>query len=132
MTRKAFEFNKSYEELEIAGKEYRIDFDDDAILRFTKAFDKFYTETQKIDKVDVTKISAKEQEELLGDIQKLNKGIIEELLGEGSYSVIYDAAGGSTSNVIDVIYYLSEVIGEWDEKLRSKRAEKYLVKKKRK
>lgn len=130
MTRKAFQFKKTYEEVELADNVYRIEFTDDKVLQYNKSFDKFHKESKKLNQIDVTKITVDEQQELFGKMQDLVKKVTEELLGKGSYDTLYEASGNSLMNMIDMVVYLSEVVGEKTEAIREDRKNKYLIKKK--
>ena len=130
VARKAFEFTKSYETVDIAGKEYKIEFNDEKVLQYTKSFDKFHTETQKIDSVDVKSLTVAKQEELFYTMQGLVKSITEELLGEGTYAELYELSGKSVIGMIDVVMYLSEVVGDRMTQIRDEKKSKYTAKKK--
>lgn len=132
MTRKAFQFKKSYEEVEIAGETFQIEFTDDKVLQYNKSFDKFYQETKKLNKIDVSASNVEEQHELFGKMQDLVKRVTEELLGKGSYTKLYAASGSSLINMIEMVEYLSEVVGEKTERIREDRKNKYLINKKKK
>lgn len=124
-----FDFNKSYEEVEIAGKEYNIEFNDDKLLEYSKAFDKFYVDVKKIDKIDTEKLEVEKQKELFNEMQELIRGIISILLGDDAFDEIYKASGKSTMNMISVIEFLSDIVGEKMEKIQKSRKSKYIPKK---
>lgn len=127
-----FDFNKSYEEIEISGENYRIEFNDEKMTQYTKSFDKFYTETKAINEIDTSELTPNEQIDTFKKMQEITKGIVEELLGEGSYSRLYEASGKSLMNIIEMVEYLSDIVGEKSEKLRADKKKKYLVNKKQK
>lgn len=131
MTRKAFQFKKTYEEVDIAGNVYQIEFTDDKVLQYNKSFDKFYTESKRINEIDVKKITVEEQQDLFKEMQGLVKKVTEELLGKGSFDALYAASGNSLMNMIEVIEYLSEVVGEKVQRIQKDRKNKYLIKKKK-
>lgn len=131
-TRKAFQFKKTYEEVEIAGETYQVDFSDESVNRYNKSFIEFYEETKRINAVDVSKLSVEKQSEMFGEMQELVKGVVNELLGRGSYETLYDASGKSLMNMIEMIEYLSEVVGDKTQKIREGRKKKYLVNKQKK
>lgn len=128
---RSFDFNKSYEEVTISGNDYRIEFNDAKMIEYNKTFDKFYVESKEMKEIDTEKLSIKEQEDLFIQMQALTKKTVETLLGEGSYDVLYEASGHSLMNMIEMIEYLSDVIGEKMERIQSDRKRKYTVKKKR-
>lgn len=131
MTRKAFSFKKSYEEVELAGKVFKIEFTDDDLLRYQKKFDHFYVEAKRLNEIDTSGMDVAEQEETFNEMIALTKSLVEELLGKGSFEFLYEASGKSMFNMLDAIEYLSEIVGDKLERTQRERKEKYLVKKKR-
>ncbi len=129
MTRKAFEFKKSYEEVDLAGNVYRIEFTDEKVLQYNKSFDKFYRESKKLSKIDIKNSSVEEQHDLFYNMQKLVKKVTEQLLGEGTYDTLYEASGNSLMNMIDMVEYLSEIVEEKARHIQEDRKNKYLIKK---
>lgn len=127
-----FDFNKSYEEIEIAGKTYQIEFNDEKILQYNKSFDKFYQESKKLNEIDATKLEQKEQEDLFIKMQGLTKSMVEEILGENTYDELYKLSGNSLMNMLEMVEYLSEVVGEKIERIKGDKKKKYLVNKKQK
>ena len=126
---KKFDFNKSYEEIEIAGEEYRIEFNDEKLLEYSKAFDKFYQETQDINKIDTSDMDVEEQEESFKEIQKTIKTMIDVILGVGAYDTLYEQSGQSIMNMISMIEFLSDVVGDKMEQIQGDRKKKYIKKK---
>ena len=126
---KKFEFKKSHEDLEIAGKEYRLEFNDAKLIEYNKSFDEFYQESKRLNQIDETKLTTNEQLDLFEDMKKMVKDILEILLGEGSFEELYEASDRSLINMMDVIMYLSEVVEEKMQNIRDKKKEKYLPKK---
>lgn len=130
MTRKAFEFKKSFEEVEVAGNVYQVDFSDEKIAQYQKSFEHFYKESQRIKAIDVKDLSAERQTGLFTEMQDLVKRVVEELLGKESYADLYKASGNSLINMLELIQYLGEVIQEKTEKINEGRKKKYIVGKK--
>lgn len=132
MTRKAFEFKKSFEEVEIAGNVYQVDFSDEKIAQYHKSFEHFHKESQRIKAIKAEDLPAEEQRGLFGEMQDLVKNVVEELLGKGSYAELYAASGNSIINMLELVTYLGEVINEKTQKINEGRKKKYIVNKKRK
>ena len=63
-----FEFEKSYEEIEINGKPYKVDLSDDKLKEYQIKFQQFFNEAQELQKADVEKTSLEEQEALLKNL----------------------------------------------------------------
>lgn len=130
MTRKAFEFKKSYEEIEIAGNVYQVDFSDEKIAQYQKSFEHFYKESKRIKAIDVKSLPAEKQEALFTEMQDLVKNVVEELLGNGTYADLYKASGNSLINMLELMQYLGEVIQEKTQQINEGRKKKYIVGKK--
>lgn len=76
-----FEFGKAYEEIEINGKPYQIDFSDDKLKQYQDMFYKFYQEAQEIEQADIEKMTTEEQKALLDKQRQNMKTVTETLLG---------------------------------------------------
>lgn len=125
-----FEFDKTYEELEIAGKTYRIYLNDEKILEHQEAFEKYQKKANELSKAKTD--TPTQSKKAYGDMKKITKDMIEQLLGEGTFDELYEKAGGSIFNLTDLIMEIGQkVIGEFAGKLGEKR-EKYLKYKKKK
>lgn len=103
MVRK-FEFKKSYEEIEIAGKVYHLDLDDESLLSHKASMESYGKK--------MTDLSTKEipEEEIFGMTKDLAKGLLDELFGQGSYETLYAAAGKSLFNLIDLIEFIGDIV----------------------
>ena len=126
-----FEFNKSYEEFTIADKDYKMEFNDEKMVEYNKAFDKFYVESKRINEIDTKDITPKKNEEVFKEMKELTKGVINTLLYEGVYEELYEASGRSLINLIEMVEFLSEIVGEKMERIRNDKKKKYIVKKKK-
>lgn len=124
-----FDFNKSYEEFAIAGKDYKMEFNDEKMIEYNKSFDKYYTESKKINEMDTTNFTAKENEKVFKVMQDLTFEIIDTLLFKDASKELYEASGRSLYNLIEMVEFLSEIVGEKMEKIRNDKKKKYIVKK---
>lgn len=131
MTRKAFEFKKSFEEVEIAGNIYQVDFSDEKIGQYHKSFEHFYKESQRIKAIDTKELPSEKQRDLFGEMQDLVKNVVEELLGKGTYADLYEASGHSLINMLELVTYLGEAINEKTQKINEDRKKKYIINKKK-
>lgn len=131
MAIRKFEFNKTYEEVEVAGEVFRIEFNDEKIQQYNRGFDKYYVESKKIKEKDLKKMNSEDKEKMFKQMQDLTKDMVEEILGEGTYESLYKASGNSLMNMIELVEYLSEIIGEVSERIRESKKKKYLANKKR-
>jgi hypothetical protein len=121
-----FEFRKTYEEVEIAGKVYRVDFSDDKINEYQKKFFSFQADVEKFAKIDETKLTQEEQWKHFEDVKALAKDVIETLLGEGTFDELYEAAGRSIMNIYDLIWYLADIVKERSARNREEKRKQYV------
>ena len=125
-----FEFGKSYEEVEIAGKIYKIDFTDAKVKEYQFAIHDYYKEAQELRKVDVEKLTPEEQQEKFVEAMELQRKVIDIILGEGAFDELYEKSGESSQNMVALVEFLAEVIGERVQKLKQKQKNKYVRPKK--
>jgi hypothetical protein len=123
---KKFEFGKAYEEIEINGKQYRVDFSDDKLKQYQDMFYKFYQEAQEIEQADIEKMTQEEQEALLDKQRQNMKTVTETLLGEGTFDELFELAGRSTWNYMKLIEFLAEIIEERFSEIKEERRKKYV------
>ena len=113
MTIRKFEFKKSYEEIDIAGGIYKIYLDDESIKKMYTAFENFNEKAEKLDAVDVSKLDAKGHIEHFEKQKELFKECINLILkDEKAFDVLYINAGKSISNMVGLLNYLGDIIGE--------------------
>lgn len=127
---RTFEFGKSYEEVDIAGKTYQIDMSDKAIKEYQIAINKYHKEAQKLESVEISKLDFEEQKVKFNEAMQLQKNFIETILGKGTFDELYEKSGQSSSNMIDLVVFLGEVVGERVQKLKEKQLNRYLKNKK--
>jgi len=121
-----FEFGKAYEEIEINGKQYRVDFSDDKLKQYQDMFYKFYQEAQEIEQADIEKMTQEEQEALLDKQRQNMKTVTETMLGEGTFDELFELAGRSTWNYMKLIEFLAEIIEERFSEIKEERRKKYV------
>lgn len=126
---KKFEFKKSYEEVELAGKVYKIEFNDERLLVYMKVFDKFYTKSNELHEIEAEKLDIKAQEKVLSEMAEMIKEILDLLLGQGAYDELYKESGQSVINMVDVVLFVGDVVGERMEQSREKKKQEYVKKK---
>ena len=123
-----FEFGKAYEEIEINGKPYQIDFSDDKLKQYQDMFYKFYQEAQEIEQADIEKMTPEEQTALLEKQRQNMKTVTETMLGEGTFEELFELAGRSTWNYMKLIEFLAEIIEERFSEIKEERRKKYVKK----
>ncbi|MFC5773689.1 hypothetical protein [Ectobacillus antri] len=123
-----FEFAKAYEEVEIAGKTYRIDFADDKVEQYQKGFKDFYAEAQKLEVLDVEHLTDEEQKHVIDNQKDLVKRFTNQLLGEDAFEELYEKAGRSMLNMFDLLAYIADIMKEKTEQSRIEKKSKYVKK----
>jgi len=121
-----FTFDKSYEEIDLEGKIYKIDMSDEAIKKYQLAMHKYHVEAQKLEKVDVSKLDFEEQKKTFIQALELQKKFIETILGKGSFDELYEKSGKSSSNMVELVVFLGEIIGDKVKKLKEKQRNLYV------
>ncbi|PFD62323.1 hypothetical protein [Bacillus thuringiensis] len=123
---KKFEFKKTYEEVEIAGKVFRIDLNDDKVFEYQESFNKYGKEMQEDSGADIESFGKEEQKEFFDKQLQRIKEVIEIMLGKDSFEDIYEASGRSIINLAELVTYLSNLIGEKTVNIRDEKKKKYV------
>lgn len=119
---KKFTFEKNYTEIEIAEEIYRIDFSDDKLREYSKKFTVFFQKHKEIQIDNIEEMSVKDQEKVIDKQKVLIGGMIDTILGEGSFDKLYEASGRSVLGITELIDYLSTIIAD---KLKTSKNKKY-------
>lgn len=129
MTQFKFEFEKTYKEVDVAGELHKVEFNDEALLKYSKAFKSFEEKSKEVtDSIkDFDNATDKEIEELSLKQKELVKYIVEIFLGEGTFDSLYEKAGRSSTNLMSLVHYLNEIFLEETNKKTEKAREKYLA-----
>ncbi|PEV02209.1 hypothetical protein CN417_28780 [Bacillus thuringiensis] len=123
---KKFEFKKTYEEVEIAGKVFRIDLNDDKVFEYQESFNKYGKEMQEDSSSNIESFGKEEQKEFFDKQLQRIKEVIEIMLGKDSFEHIYEASGRSIINLAELVTYLSNLIGEKTVNIRDEKKKKYV------
>jgi len=123
---KKFEFKKTYEEVEIAEKVFRIDLNDDKVFEYQESFNKYGKEMQEDSSSDIESFGKEEQKEFFDKQLQRIKEVIEIMLGKDSFEHIYEASGRSIINLAELVTYLSNLIGEKTVNIRDEKKKKYV------
>ena len=113
-----FEFEKTYEEIEIAGDVYKLDFSDNKLQEFYRAFSKFQAEVKELDKLDADKMTEQEALEGMERQKAAIVTMIEGLFGEGTFEPLYKKAGESVFNMARLLSYITQLLTEKSEELK--------------
>jgi len=117
-----FNFKKSYEEIKINGKDYTIDFSDEAILQYQKKFNVYHKKYQTL------KAKEEDSTDYYDEAKVLMTDIVDGILGEGKFDALYMESGKSLYNMSELILFLSDILGEKVESVREKNKQKYVRK----
>lgn len=123
-----FDFKKTYEEIDIAGEVYKIRFDDEKLLEYHEEFDKFYKRTKEIQAVESAELERDKLLDTYEEIQKISKEVLDVILGEGAYEDLFERSGRSTLAMVDVINFVSDVVGDGMANAREGRKADYVRK----
>ncbi|MCI0767425.1 hypothetical protein [Bacillus sp. TL12] len=128
MTQFKFEFEKTYKEVDVAGKLYKVDFNDEALTKYQKAFKRFDKEIKEVTEIikDYETATDEEFEETAQKQKEVTKDIVETFLGEGTFDELYEKAGKSSTNLMGLVHYLNSIYLEENQKKADEARNKYL------
>lgn len=128
MTQFKFEFEKTYKEIDVAGTLYQVEFNDEAITKYQKAFKRFDKEIKVVTDSISDYESATDEviEEVAKKQKEVVKDIVETFLGEGSFDSLYEKAGKSSTNLMGLVHYLNGLYVEEEKKKADETRNKYL------
>lgn len=128
MTQFKFEFEKTYKEIDVAGTVYQVEFNDEAITKYQKAFKRFDKEIKVVtDSISDYEFATDESIEEVAKKQKeVVKDIVETFLGDGSFDSLYEKAGKSSTNLMGLVHYLNGLYAEEEKKKADETRNKYL------
>ncbi|MFS0776264.1 hypothetical protein ABC255_09680 [Neobacillus sp. 3P2-tot-E-2] len=120
-----FEFKKSYEEIEIAGKVYKVSLKDNDRKRCSKQILKFNDIVTKVNVTDETSLNVEAAIKLEEDFKDTLLETLDVLFGEGSGDELYKAADEQTEELIPIVFEVAEIVQE----RRQEKISKYTKKK---
>lgn len=98
--------SKSYDEIELGDKVYKVYYDDENLKEYSKKAKKYYKESIKFNEIDTSKLTEKEEKEYTENANKIARELIETFFGQGTFDEIYEACGKSSINLIGVVEQL--------------------------
>jgi len=129
MTVKKFEFKQTYQEIEVAGKVYKVYFDDNQMKKYRDLYNKFNAIVKKTEGVNVEDLTDEQQDEYETEQRNTIKEFVDNTLGEDSFDELYEASGKSTYNMAELVYYIMQISEEYiGEKQEVKKDKHYLGK----
>ncbi|MEK3933652.1 hypothetical protein MKX31_28705 [Bacillus sp. FSL M8-0063] len=128
MTQFKFEFEKTYKEIDVAGTVYQVEFNDEALTKYQKAFKRFDKGIKDVtgDALDYETATDESIDEAAQKQKELVKDIVETFLGEGTFEVLYEKAGKASANLMGLVHYLNELYFNETQKKADETRNKYL------
>lgn len=128
MTQFKFEFEKTYKEVDVAGKLYKIEFNDDAITKYQKELKTFDKDSKELAALitDYEKATDEEIDAVMSKQKEMTKHVVETFLGEGTFDELYEKAGKSVTNLMGLVNYLSDLYVEEAKGKTEQAQSKYL------
>ncbi|MBU8773184.1 hypothetical protein [Cytobacillus oceanisediminis] len=121
-----FEFKKSYEEIEVAGKIYKVSLKDEDRKKYSEQLKKFYDLVSKVNVVNVDEIAVDEAIKLEEEFKEITLETLDVLFGDQSGQELYTASDEQTEELIPIVFAVAEIINE----RRQEKFGKYTKKKK--
>ncbi|WP_394136853.1 hypothetical protein [Cytobacillus oceanisediminis] len=101
---------KAYEEVDIAGKIYMMDLNDDKLKEYSNAFKEFRKESLNLSEKDYEAMTEKEQEAAEKKNAELMEKLADLLLGKGAFQKVYRDTGKSLMIIADILLQLMDVV----------------------
>ncbi|CAI8882708.1 Phage protein [Bacillus sp. IT-79MI2] len=119
MTTLQFTFEKTYKEIDVAGKLYKVKFDDDSMLTYQEGFVSYEKKAKELQDaaLDIREATVEELRAMNLKQRELMKEAIELFLGEDTFDELYEKAGRYLMNLVSLIDYLTKIV---EEELQSK------------
>lgn len=129
MTQFRFEFEKTYKEVDVAGKVYQVEFNDEAINKYQKSLKSFEKKTKEVKDLipDYEKATDEEFDNVMNKQKELVKHVVETFLGENTFDELYEKAGKSIGNLMSLVDYLNNLYIEEAKEKAEKAQAKYLA-----
>ena len=118
-----FNFEKTYKEVDVAGKVYQVEFNDDAINKYQKSLKSFGKKTKEVQGLipDYEKATDEEIDNLMNKQKELVKHVVE------TFEDLYEKAGKSVGNLMTLVDYLNNLYLEEAKEKAEKVQAKYLA-----
>ncbi|WP_424475387.1 hypothetical protein [Oceanobacillus kimchii] len=125
-----FEFSKkSYEDIDVHGRVFRLHLDDDSIAKQQKQINEYYKITNDI-KTDLEQLEVEKQHEFIDEIKGMTKELLNTFFDENdAFDFLYEESGRSMYNLTEIVEVIGEIIMERYEDLEERKGQSYLQKK---
>ncbi|MBJ8031422.1 hypothetical protein [Bacillus cereus group sp. N21] len=119
MTTLQFTFEKTYKEIDVAGTLYKVNFDDESMLKYQEGFVSYEKKAKELqnEAIDFREASPDVLRAMNLQQRELMSEAIELFLGEDTFEELYEKAGRSLMNLVSLIDYLTKIV---EEELRAK------------
>lgn len=97
------------QEFEIAGKIYKLNYNDESFKVLQKQMKKFFEKIEELNKLKPEKMNAKQEKEYEEAYYSQIKALIDSCFGEGSYEDLFERTGKSSFVMLNII----EAIFKW-------------------
>lgn len=124
-----FEFEKTYKEVDVAGTVYKVEFNDEALMKQQKAIKRFQKGIEEVT-ASITDFDSATDESIESTNKKqkeLAKDFVESFLEEGTFEALYEKANKSVANLMGLINYLIGIYAEENQKKTEETRNKYLA-----
>ena len=108
-----FNFEQTYKEIEIGGKLYRMDMNDEAQTRVTGLLDKARQVSEEAKALDLEGMSADELADFSKRQRELSIEMVDTFLGEGTGAELYEVAGRSSVNMMKLVRQLQQLFEQF-------------------
>ncbi len=124
-----FNFEKTYKEVDVSGKLFKVEFNDDALNRYQKSLKRFKASTEELQNAaaDYEKATDAEIDALSERQKEITKDVVDTFLGNGAFEELYDIAGRSVANLLSLVHYLNDLYAEETLKKTNESQSKYLA-----
>ncbi|PEO80623.1 hypothetical protein CN571_26750 [Bacillus pseudomycoides] len=114
-----FNFEKTYREIDVAGKLYKVSFDDESMLKYQEGFGAYEAKAKELqdNALDIREASTKQIRDMHYKQREIMKEAVELFLGADTFEDLYVKAGRSLMNLVALIDYLTKLV---ETEMRSK------------
>jgi hypothetical protein len=123
-----FEFKKSYEEIEIAGKVYKVSLKDEDRKKYTEQLKKYYDMVNKVNTTDEDNLGIDKALQLEEEFKAITLETLDVLFGPGTGEELYQDAEEQVEELIPIVFAVAEIINERRQEKFSKYTKKKKVK----
>jgi hypothetical protein len=128
---KKFTFDQTYQEIEVAGEVYKIDFADEQLKAYQSAFSAFHAEMEQLAALKADEMTYEENIAALDKQKAIISKMINVIFGAGAFDKLYEKAGNSLYNIAKLLHFVGEEIRDATAAMNKEKRTKYIKAKKR-